>query len=165
MITERNLLGRLEKGGLTTSSKLVRVSPEELETLYYEIDPEYKGGRVRGFTYGFEGRQVAVVPRGANSNVILHELSHAELGHEGVRSPTQEVSHEIEATSRGYGLKGKSIPQNKLLLIGCRLIDHWGISAATSFSLVEKELKRQDIKLSRESRSELWSYLKAYQDS
>lgn len=107
-----------------------------------------------------EGKHVVVVPQGASTKSRMHEIAHAELGHEGpAKTYSERAKRELAADSWVYEKLGRTPSMYELLEDFAGDIEELikeGYSVSGIFNWLKEELENAGYVLEREDRSFLW---------
>lgn len=107
-----------------------------------------------------EGEHIIVVPEGASTKTRLHEIAHAELGHEGpAKTYGERVKRELEADSWVYEKLGRTPSETELIGDFAGYIDELlekGYSVVEVFNWLKKAVEDAGYVIDREFKSNIW---------
>ncbi len=115
-----------------------------------------------------EGEHIIVLPKGASTKTRMHEIAHAELGHETVDSITlhESVQRELAADAWVYERLGTNPTFTELLQDLCPMAEQafkLGYTVSNVMAWLLQELSEAGYELNRRERSELWWWLRSLQ--
>ena len=136
--------------------KIIILSKKEFEKKY--------GSHSAGEHYTEEGEHIVVLPQGASTKTKMHEIAHAELGHEGrAKTYKERAKRELEADSWVYEKLGKNPTWAEILEDFGGDIDELlekGYTVSDIFSWLKGELEDAGYIMDREDRSRLWWWIR-----
>jgi len=110
-----------------------------------------------------EGEHVIYLPKGSSTKTRMHEIAHAELGHETPKDKPltfgESAKRELAADDWVYSKLGTDPSFNEILMDFEGMIGECldkGYSVSQTFNWIMKELEDFGYDISKEEKSEIW---------
>lgn len=137
--------------------RIVRLPREEYER-------EHPGSSGYHYT-DEEGEHIVVVPKGTSTKSMLHEIGHAQLGHETVPHMTMDewAKRELSADRFTYDILDKDPSWDEILWDFIPMVEEGfdkGYSKNDLFNFVRKECSDVGYVVEDEEKSIIWAFVK-----